>query len=197
MKRILIFCITGLLLFQLIACENVITVGQSKNEENTNGGNGEVQNANDTDIENTIGKGVTFQTITDSDEAELTITGCPPYGDKRTPYVYGKLTKGDSFAYELITIIIVNGNYYGKKPFESSPNGFIDADNKFRVQYSSNDGQGTDWNAEKIFLFLIPTGYKDEIKADSRAGYIVPPSQIAVLKENSVAVVQIDRKIPE
>ena len=147
------------------------------------------------DLANTMGAGVSVDYIVTSDEAAWEITGCPAYGDKTTPYAYGKLTKGDSFAYELITIIIVNGNYYGKKPFHDFPNGFIEGDNTFKVQFSSNDGQGTDWNAEKICVFLVPTGYEDEIEPDAASGYSLPPAQVNSLKENSILAVQIDRKI--
>jgi hypothetical protein len=141
----------------------------------------------------TVGEGaIVYYTVT-SGEAEIEITGCPSYGDKNTPFVYGKLTKGDPFAYELITIIMVGGSYYGKKPFNNSPNGVIKSDGGFQVQYSSNDGMGADWNADNIFIFLVPGGYKDEIDPDVDSGYIVPPSQVASLRENSICVVQIDR----
>lgn len=141
-----------------------------------------------------IGEGVTISYAVNGAEAELAITGCPAYGDKRTPYVYGKLIKGDPFAYELITIITMDGPYYGKKPFNNAPNGFIKADGTFQVQYSSNDGAGTDWNANSIFLFLVPVGYQDEIDPDIGAGYIVPPAQVSSLREDSICVVQIDRE---
>ena len=142
-----------------------------------------------------IGEGVKINYIVTSDEAEIEITACPSYGDKRMPYVSGTLTKGDPFAYEVITIIMVGGHYYGKKPFNNSPNVPIKGDGTFRVQYSSNDGQGTDWNAEYIYLFLVPSGYEDRIEPDVRAGYVVPPRQVADLIEDSVCVVQISREI--
>ena len=169
---------------------------QTQQERQQESNPGESQTTDEPkDIQHTIGEGVTVNYTVTSEDAVWEITGCPSYGDRRTPYVYGMLTEGDPFEYEIITIIIVNGNYYGKKPFNNAPNGFIKADGTFMVQFSSNDGVGTDWNAENIFLFLIPGGYEDGIEPDASAGYVIPPSQISELKENSVCVIQIDREI--
>ncbi len=147
------------------------------------------------DIKNTIGQGVTISYPVTAEEAAIEITGCPSYGDRKTPYVYGTLTKGDPFDYELITILIVNGSYFGKKPYNDSPNAFIKADGSFSVQYSSNDGVGTDWTAESIFIFMVPSGYEDSIEPDVASGYVIPPAQITALREDSVCVAQIDREI--
>ena len=138
---------------------------------------------------------ITINNIVVSDEAEIEITDCPVYGDKNMPYVYGKLTKGDPFDYEIITIIVVSGSYYGKKPYNNLPNTVISGDSTFKAQFCSNDGMGADFNAEFIYLFMVPTGYKDGIEPDSSLGYIVPPEQIAALKKDSICVVQINREI--
>ena len=146
--------------------------------------------------ENLPGEGVTVKHIAVSEEAAIVITEAPSYGDRTFPYpfVYGQLTYGDPFDYETITIILVNGNYYGKKPFNDFPNGSIRPDGSFSVQFSSNDGVGTDWLATDIFIFLVPSGYRDSIVPDVKAGYVIPPSQISALKKDSVCAVQLIRE---
>ena len=155
-----------------------------------------VQPEIETDQPDTIA-GVSVNQLIISEDAAIEITSCPAYGDKSSPYVSGKLTKGDPTGYELICVIIVNNQYYGKKPYNDSPNSFIKNDGLWQVQFSSNDGQGTDWNAESIFIFLVPSGYQDKITPDVNAGYVVPPAQISDLKKDSICAVQIDREMVE
>jgi len=145
---------------------------------------------------NQIGEGVTVHHLVVNENAAIAITAAPAYGDRMPPYpfVYGQLNHGDPFDYETITIITVNGNYYGKKPFHDFPNGFIRADGTFLVQFSSNDGVGTDWQATEIFIFLVPSGYQDPIQPDPNAGYAISPAQVSALKKDSVCVVQIARE---
>lgn len=148
------------------------------------------------DDTNLLGEGVTVNHIVVSENAAIAITECPAYGDRTPPYpfIYGQLNHGDTFDYETITIINVNGSYYGKKPFNDFPNGFIKPDGTFSVQFSSNDGVGVDWQAEEILIFLVPSGYEDGIRPDANAGYVIPPAQISALKKDSVCVVQIIRE---
>ena len=193
MKKAIAFLLAaGLALTALTACGRSASPGPAPTRES---GQSSPPSDEPPDIRHIIGEGVTIHEIVTGEDAALAVTGCPPVGDKSTPYVYGELTRGDPFAYELITLIIVGVNYYGKKPFNDAPNGFIKADGTFSAQFSSNDGVGTDWDAEHIFLFLVPKGYQDTIEPDVASGYIVPPSQVAELKENSVCVVQIDREL--
>jgi hypothetical protein len=204
MKRVITLCITAAIF--LTGCFS--SSGEQTNDEppkttapsaaaaTQNPGTDEPDEQDEAkDIANIIGEGVSVNYAVTSEEAAVEITGCPAYGDRQTPYVYGKLTNGDPFDYELITAVIVAGNYYGKKPFQDSPNAFIRPDGTFTVQFSSNDGNGTDWLAENIMIFLVPSGYEDSIAPDVASGYIVPPAQISALRDDSICVVQIDREI--
>jgi hypothetical protein len=148
-----------------------------------------------TDLRHTVGEGVSIRYTTTSEDAELRITGVPSYGDKTSPNVYGELTKGNSSDYELICLIIVGTSIFGKKPYNDNPNAFVKPDNTFTLPFSSSDGQGTDWNASTILVYLVPSGYEDPIEPDVMAGYVVPPAQVNQLAEDSVCVVQIDREV--
>jgi hypothetical protein len=143
-----------------------------------------------------LGEGVTVIPMVVSDDVSMEITACPAYGDTNAPYpyVHGRLTKGEASDYKTITLVSVNGSYYGKKPFNNQPLGVIANDGTFSVQFSSNDGVGTDELATEILIFLVESGYKDKISPDVGAGYIIPSSQIEQLTEECVCSVLISRE---
>ena len=137
-----------------------------------------------------IADGVVINHIVTSDEAELTITSVPKFGDSSDSFIHGILTKGNYDDYETITLVCVGGVYYGKKPLHALGNMLINDDSTFSVQFNS---AGNDRNATVILIFLVRSGFVDGIKPDVADGYAIPRSQIDALIRDSVCVVQIDR----